>query len=160
MMTLFPKIVIAALCALTAGCNTPLAERAKRSDGLLGLVFNSPGPDTVPVERVSQGAGEIVTAHAVAPGHSLVVSGIAGRVLLHEPRYGSHVDVFVLDASGKTTQAVATPYLPRTLPNDSSRSGRARAQYAVILPGVPAAGSTVRVAFHGVSPKDCPLSGH
>ena len=140
---------------LIAGCASPLARRAQNSDGLLGFVFGSPGPDIVPVERVSKAGGEIATAHAVADGRGLRVSGLVRKAGMHQPPRGSHIDVLVLDARQKMTAAVAIDYFPRPIPRQHSRGGMGNAHYAVPLPFIPHPGSTVRVVFHGTSKAQC-----
>ena len=150
-------------CLLSVGlaetsCSSPLTERAQRADGLLGFIFDSPGPNLVPVERVSKAGGNIATAHATADGAQLRVSGLVRKAGLGEPPRGSHIDVLVLDARGKTTAAVATEYFPRPIPRRTSRGGMGNAHYSTRLPFIPPPGSTVRVVFHGISKTECELS--
>lgn len=143
---------------LAPACSSPLAQRAQRADGLLGFIFDSPGRDILPVERVSKAGGRIVTAHATVTDGRLRVGGIVRKESLGQPPPGSHIDIFVLDSRGQVTSGVATDFLPRTLPNPSSRYGPGNAHYGVRFPSVPPAGSTVRVVFHGLSKRDCELS--
>lgn len=144
-----------ALMMGSAGCSSPLAQRAQNADGMLGFIFGSPGPNVVPVERVSKAGGQIATAHAVADGKGLRVSGLVRKGGLGEPPRGSHIDVLVLDARGHTTAAVATDYFPRPIPRQTSRGGMGNAHYATRFPFVPHAGSTVRVVFHGTAKAQC-----
>ena len=150
----------AAVCSIylvltVAGCSTPLNQRAQCADGLLGFIFDSPGLDLVPVERVSKAGGQIATAHAVADGKGLRVSGFVRKAGVGEPPHGSHLDVLIVDARGDTTAAVATDYFPRPIPRQTSRGGMGHAHYSTRLPFVPHAGSTVRVVFHGTSKAKC-----
>ncbi len=131
-----------------SGCTTPIARRAQNADGLLGFIFGYPGPDIVPVERVSRAGGDIVTAHAVADGATLRVSGLVSKAGMHPPPYGSHIDVFILDARGKITAAVATDYLPRQIPR-RIRDSMGYSHYVARLPFLPRPGSKVQVVFHG-----------
>ena len=149
----FPSLVL-----LTTGCSSPLGQRAQRADGLLGFLFDSPGQDIVPVEKVSKTGGNILTAHATATGAQLRVSGLVRRAGLYEPPPGSHIDVLLLDPRGRTTAAVATEFLPRPLPPPSSRYGPGNAHYSTRFPLIPASGSTVRVVFHGIPKRQCEFS--
>jgi hypothetical protein len=147
-----------ALVIITSACTSTLAKRAQRADGLLGFIFDSPGPDIVPVERVSRDGGRVTTAHATAAGNELRVAGIVRKADIVQPPIGAHIDVFVVDAKGRVTAGVATDYFPRPLRHSSSRYGPANSHYSVLLPAIPAAGSTVRVVFHGISQSQCELS--
>lgn len=150
------RLALVFACAISAsGCSSTLTQRAQRADGLLGFIFDSPGPDLVPVERISKGGGEIATAHAVAEGSGLRVSGLVRKAGLHQPPRGSHIDVLVSDARGATTAAVATDYFPRPIPRQHSRGGMGTSHYAVRLPSLPPAGSTVKVIFHGATKAEC-----
>lgn len=151
--------LVLALALTVAGCNSPLGQRAQRADGLMGFVSDSPGPDSVRVQRVSKGGGEIVTAHAVADGAHLRVSGLVRKAGMHQPPYGSHVDVLVVDARGHTTAAVATDYFPRSIPRQTSRGSMGNAHYVTRFPFVPHAGSSVRVILHGTPKSKCEF-GH
>ena len=132
-------------------------QRAQRADGLMGFIFDYPGPDIVPVERVSKAGGEIATAHAVADENDLRVSGLVRTVSLHQPLPGSHIDVLVIDARGTTTAAVNTDHFLRPIPRRASRAGMANAHYLARLPFIPRAGSKVRVVFHGTPKAKCQI---
>lgn len=147
-----------ALVVATTACTSSLAQRAQRADGLLGFIFDSPGPDIVPVERVSRDGGRVTTAHATAAGNELRVAGIVRKADIVQPPLGAHIDVFVVDYKGRVTAGVATDYFPRPLRHSSSRYGPANSHYSVRLRVIPAVGSTVRVVFHGVSKTECELS--
>lgn len=140
-----------------SGCSTPMARRTQNADGLLGFIFGYPGPDTVPVERVSRAGGDIVTAHAVADGKGLRVSGLVSKAGMHPPPNGSHIDVFVLDARGKITAAVATDYLPRQIPR-RIRASMGYSRYFARLPFIPPSGSKVQVVFHGTPRGRCEIN--
>lgn len=162
-MNLSPAVVLKisgsiATAVVACGCSSPLNQRAQRADGLLGFIFDSPGADIVPVERVSKAGGHIATAHATPAGTQLRVSGLVRKASLPQPPLGSHIDVFVLDARANTTAAVATDYFPRPIPREHSRGGRGNAHYTTRFPFIPPAGSTVRVVFHGSSKTKCELS--
>lgn len=146
------------LLLLSAGCSSPLAQRAQRADGLFGFVFDSPGRDIVPVERVSKSGGSVVSAHATASGSQLRVSGIVRKASLAEPPLGSHIDILVLDVRNHITAAAATEFFPRPLPHPSSRYGPGNAHYSTRFPFIPASGSTVRVVFHGITKRQCEFS--
>lgn len=155
-LSLALRLTVATACAISAaGCSSTLTQRAQNADGMLGFIFGSPGPDVVPVERISKAGGEIATAHAVADGPGLRVSGLVRKAGLHQPSRGSHIDVLVIDARGATTAAVATDYFPRPIPRQHSRGSMGNSHYAVRLPSLPPAGSTVRVIFHGTSKAEC-----
>jgi hypothetical protein len=147
---------VLALGFTLAGCASPLAQRAQRADGLLGFIFDYPGPDLVPVERVSKAGGEIATAHAVADGSQLRVSGLVRKGGMHDPPYGSHIDVLLLSARGKVIASTATDYFPRPIPRQHSRGGMGNSHYVARLPAIPPPGSTVQVIFHGAKQSDCP----
>ncbi len=140
-----------------SGCATQVARRVQNADGLLGFIFGYPGPNIAPVERISRAGGEIVTAHAVADGKGLRVSGLVSKAGLHKPPYGSHIDVFVLDARGKITAAVAADYLPRDIPR-RYRGSMGYSLYGARLPIIPAPGSRVQVVFHGTSRARCEIN--
>ncbi len=145
-----------ALAALSA-CSSPLAQRAQRADGLLGFIFDYPGPDILPVERISKAGGNIATAHATEENGQLRVSGLVSKAGLHEPPYGSHIDVFVLDARGKVSASTATTYFPRNFPR-RIRGNMGNSHYVARFPAIPPAGSTVQVVFHGAKATDCPYA--
>lgn len=149
-----------ALALITSYCASPLAQRAQRADGLLGFIFDYPGPDIVPVERVSRAGGEIATAHAVPEGQQLRVSGLVRKRGLHDPPYGSHVDILVLDARWKVLASTAADYSPRHFPRrirGNMGTSLGTSFYMARLPSIPPAGSTVRVVFHGSSKAKCEL---
>ena len=70
---------------------------------------------------------------------------------------GSHVDVLVVDANGKTIAAVATDYLPRHIPR-RIRGSRGTSHYVTRLPSVPPPSSSVRVIFHGTKRSNCAIA--
>ena len=140
--------------ALLTGCASSLAHRAQRADGLLGFIFDFPGPDILPVERVSSSGGEIVTAHATAEGRQLRISGLVRKAALREPPAGSHLDILVHNSRGKIITRVATEYFPREFP-PRIRGSFGYSHYVALLPTSPPAGSTVEVIFHGVRMTEC-----
>lgn len=146
---------VGALALGTTGCSSLLATRSQNADGMLGFVFGVPGPDVIPVERVSKSGGQIATAHAVRDGSTLQVSGLVRKAGLHQPPHGSHIDVLVVDARGTITAAITTDYSPRPIPRPHSRGRKGNSHYAARFPFVPQAGSVVRVLFHGTSKEKC-----
>ena len=153
-LTLFVACI---LVVALSGCSTSLARRARNADGLLGFIFGYPGPDIVPVERVSRADGRIVSAHAVADGPVLRVSGLVAKAGLLPPPRGSHVDILVLDARGNVTAAVTADYLPREIPR-RHRSSMGYSRYFMRLPFVPPPGSKVQVIFHGTPDARCEIN--
>lgn len=149
-------VLIFALTFALVGCSSTLVQRAQRADGLFGFMADYPGADVIPVERISRGSGEIVTAHAHVHRGELLVSGLVGRSSLHDPPYGSHIDVLVIDAGGKTVAAQAADYLPRHFPR-RIRGNRGYSHYVTRFSTIPPAGSTVKVIFHGAPRTLCAL---
>jgi len=136
------------------GCSSTLDQRAQRADGLLGFLFDKPGPDVVPVEKISTNSGRIVTAHSHAEHGDLLISGLVGKNSMHGPPYGSHVDVMITDAGGQTFEAKAADYLPRQLPR-RIRGNRGYSTYIARFPEMPPEGSTVKVIFHDAQKSQC-----
>jgi hypothetical protein len=155
------KIIAAVLGLSLVGC-ADLERKFATSDGLIDFIFAVSGYeqiDAYPVERISRGEGEMITAHARKDSRGAFVFGNVGT------RYGagwvttawSHVDVIVLDSKGRHFQSLATRFFPSTLP-ETQRGMRGRSSYFVRLPFVPTAGSTIIVAFHQVPIFQCELS--
>jgi hypothetical protein len=118
--------------------------------------------DAYPVERISRGDGEIITAHARKDSRGAFVFGYVGK------QFGagwvttawSHVDVVVLDSKNRHLQSIATNFFPSTVSN-TQRGIRGRSSYFVRLPSMPPAGSKIIVAFHEVPIYQCGYShGH
>ena len=154
------KMVAAVLGLSLVGC----ADLAWKfvTDGLIDSIFAVSGYeqiDAYPVERISRGEGEIITAHARKDSRGAFVFGELG----HEYGAGwvstawSHVDVIVLDSKGRHLQSLATRFFPSTVP-ETQREIRGRSSYFVRLPSVPPAGSTIIVAFHQVPISQCGYS--
>lgn len=141
------------LAGLLAGCSSPIAQRAQRADGLLGFIFDQPGADVVPVERMQSRAGEVATAHATLERGGLRVSGLVRRNSIVEPPHGAHVDVVVVDSRGKIIASAATDYLPRSIPR-RIRGSFGQSHYVAHFPAPPP-GSTVQVRFHAARKADC-----
>lgn len=146
------------LVLVWAGCSSPLAQRAQRADGLLDFILGSPGPDVIPVERVSRMGGRIVSAHTSANDGRLRVGGIVRKDSLVQPPPGSHIDILIIDSHGRVMSGIATDFFPRPLPYASSRYGPGNAHYAAYFPAIPTPGSTARIVFHGTPKRDCELS--
>jgi hypothetical protein len=143
--------------ALLIGCSSSLSQRSQRADGLLGFIFDFPGPDILPVERVSGSGGEIITAHATADGRQLRVSGLVRKASLSEPPRGSHIDILVHNPRGKIIASVATDYFPRDFP-PRIRGNPGNVHYVAHFSKIPPAGSTVQVIFHAVKKTACPYA--
>ena len=114
------KIIAAVVGCLLVGC-ADLARKFATSDGLIDFILAISGYeqiDAYPTERVSQGEGEIITAHARKDSRGAFVFGELG----HEYGAGwvstawSHVDVIVLDSKGRHLQSLATRFFPSTVP--------------------------------------------
>ena len=155
------EIIAAVLGLSLVGC-ADLERKFATSDGLIDFIFAVSGYqqiDAYPVERISHGEGEIITAHAIKDSRGAFVFGNVGK------RYGaswvttawSHVDVIVLDSKGRHLQSLATRFFPSTVP-ETQRGIRGRSSYFVRLPSVPPAGSTIIVAFHQVPISQCGYS--
>lgn len=142
------------LAGLLAGCSSPLAQRAKRADGLLGFIFDQPGVDVVPVERIQSRAGEVATAHATPERGGLRVSGLVRRNSIVEPPHGAHVDVFIVDVRGKIIATTAAEYFPRNIPR-RIRGSFGQSHYVAHFPVLPPPGATVQVRFHAAPKADC-----
>jgi hypothetical protein len=147
------KMIAAVVGLLLVGC-VDLARKFATSDGLIDFMLAVSGYkqiDAYPVERISQGEGEIITAHARKDSRGAFVFGDVGK----QSGAGwvttawSHVDVVVLDPKGEHLQNLATRFFPSTVP-ETQRGIRGRSSYFVRLASVPPAGSTIIVAFHQV----------
>ncbi len=149
--------LVAAALLLCAGCAN-VRHEARCSDGLLDFAWalaGGPRRDVVPVERFSDHAGEIVTAHAEAAGPSSTrVSGTVRPGFDYSKTTHAHIDVKVIGADNRLIAALATDYFPRPIPRDY-RGQPSRGSFSARLPLVPAAGSTIRVAFHQTRRADC-----
>jgi hypothetical protein len=141
----FSILFIFGVTFITAGCNSPIAQRAQNSDGFLGFIFNYPGPNILPVEHVSSWTGKIVSAHATADRGGLLVSGLVGKT--SRPPYGSYIDVIIMDANKQTIAATKTNYFPAEIP-DRFRGSMGYSHYFARFPFIPAPGSLVKVIFH------------
>lgn len=162
LQTLVLSALALALCGLGSGCNPTLSREAQRSDGLFdfaGALAGHPRRDVVPVERISGRAGEIVTAHAeaIGPAGSTLVSGTIRNGFGFSEVHNAHVDVKVLGADRRVVNAMATEFFPRPIPSDYRGHPR-RAFFSARLPFVPAAGSTIQVAFHPTPQGECELN--
>jgi hypothetical protein len=153
MKTITLGIFTAAVGLLPVGC-ADLARKFATSDGLIDFILAVSGSeqiDAYPTERISQGEGEIITAHARKDARGSYVFGEVGK------QFGagwvttawSHVDVIVSDSKSRHLQSLATTFFPSTVP-ETQRGIRGRSSYFVRLPSVPPAGSTIIVAFHQV----------
>ena len=132
-----------------------LAQRAQRADGLLGFIFDQPGADVMPVERVSSRSGQVATAHATPERGGLRVSGLVRRNSIVEPPHGAHVDVLIVDPRGKIIASAATEYLPRSIPR-RIRGSIGQSHYTARFPSLPPPGSSVQVRFHPTPITNCP----
>ena len=154
---LLPLATILLLCFAAGGC-ADVDQAARRSDGLLdflGALAGCSHQDVVPVERISGRAGEIVTAHAEAAGSGRTrVAGSVRNGFGFSGVCDSHVDVKVLGEGRRLVAALATDFFPRPIPADYRGQPR-RAFFSARLPFVPAAGSTIQVAFHQKSRREC-----
>ena len=158
------KIIAVVVALSLVGC-ADFARKFATSDGLIDFMIAVSGHeqiDAYPVERISRGSGEIITAHARKDSRGAFVFGDVGK------QFGagwvttawSHVDVVVLDSKNQHLQSIATSFFPSTVPN--TRQGiMGRSSYFVRLPSMPPADSTIIVAFHGVPIFQCGYShGH
>jgi hypothetical protein len=152
------KMIAAVVGLLLVGC-VDLARKFARFDGLIDFMLAVSGYeqiDAYPVERISQGEGEILTAHARKDSRGAFVFGDVGK------RYGagwvttawSHVDVVVLDPKGEHLQNLSARFFPSTVP-ETQRGIRGRSSYFVRLPSVPPVGATIIVRFHEVPIFQC-----
>jgi hypothetical protein len=155
------KIIAAAVSLSLVGC-ADFTRKLARSDGLIDFLMVLSGHeqiDAYPVERISSGGGEIITAHAQKDSHDAFVFGYVGK----QSGAGwvttawSHVDIVVLDSKGQHLQSIVNSYFPSTVP-ETQRGIRGRSSYFVRLPSVPPAGSTIIVAFHQVPIFHCGYS--
>lgn len=156
MQTIFPaRLVLLSVVLASTACTSPAWLRLQHSDGLFDFVLGGERAEVpVAVEKISGGGGSIISAHVRAYGKDIFVSGLVGRLSLGDPPPGAHVDVIVLNAQGKVIEGVAENYLPRDIPH-GQRGGFAQSHYTARLAARPAADSTVKVAFHGVSKSKC-----
>ncbi len=143
-------VCLGAVCFLCAGCAN-LAREAQRSDGFLDFVVaiaGRPRKDVVPVKRVSEQAGEILTAHAeVDHRGGTYVSGMLRSGFGYEGVFDAHVDVKVFGPDRLLITTLVTDYSPRPIPNDYHGTP-GRAWFSVRLPFVPTPGSSIVVSFH------------
>jgi hypothetical protein len=161
MKTITFKIFVAVVGPSLVGC-ADLARKFATSDGLIDFILAVSGNeqiDAYPMERISRGEGEIITAHARKDSRGAFVFGDVGK------QYGagwgttawSHVDVIVLDSKNRYLQGLATRFFPSTVPA-TQRGIKGRSSYFVRLPSVPPAGSTIIVAFDQVPIIQCKYS--
>jgi hypothetical protein len=161
MKTITPKIIAAVVGLSLIGC-ADLARKFGTSDGLIDFILALGGHeqiDAYPVKRISNGSGEIITAHARNDARGAYVFGEVGK------QFGagwvttawSHVDVIVLDSKSRHLQSIETRFFPSTVP-ETQHGIRGRSSYFVRLPSVSPAGSTIIVAFHQVPIFQCGYS--
>ena len=147
-------LCLGAASLLCAGCAN-IAREAQRSDGFLDFVVaiaGRPRKDVVPVERVSERTGEIVSAHAeVDHRGGTYVSGILHKGFGYEGVYDAQIDVKVLDSDRQLVTSLTTDFFPRPIPNDYHGT-IGRAWFSVRLPFVPTPGSTIQVIYRRTVP--------
>ena len=127
--TAFPLLAIA---ALWCGCST-------QGPPLLDPIPPGGNGAALPVERVSAGAGLVMTASVDKVRGGLEVHGLVRRRTFAEPAHGAHIDVLLLNSSGQVLESVAVAYPPNAHPF----------RYSALLTTRKAQpGATVKVVFH------------
>ena len=76
------------------------------------------------------------------------------RQSLADPPPWSHVDVIVLDSRKRVVETTTVNYLPRDIPH-GQRGTFPQSHFTARLAVLPAAGSTVKVVFHGALKSEC-----
>ena len=105
----------------------------------------APAPNGLRSRVISGGPLKIVNARIRQEGSGISVSGAVEQLGLGSDRPG-HLDITILDASGRILHAVATGYFPHTVPY-AYHGIPARSSYYVRL-AAPPAGSTIEVRYH------------
>jgi hypothetical protein len=146
------RCVLLATLAL-AGCASPAWKRMANTDGLLDFLIGGGEVAETLIERVSGDGGMVATAHLRAYGKNVFVSGLVRRQFSDPPPW-SHVDVIVLDSRQRVVETTSTTYLPRDIPH-GQRGAFPQSHYTARLAALPAAGSTVKVVFHGAHRSEC-----
>ena len=149
---------IAALSVLALGGCADLNRKLAHSANVTEVAMSSGGDantDVWRVEKVSVGSGKISTGRASKDAHGVFVSGYVERLGPgRETGAWSHIDVAVVDSSGRTLHQAAAKFFPSEVPA-TQRGITGRSRYFVRLPIVPPAGATVRVAFHQSPRAEC-----
>lgn len=154
LLTFFKNARLVLLTILIAvslpACSWTIVQQAQRTDGLFEFIAALAGEsieDALPVERVSNYSGQIITAHVRASPHGFFVSGLVGKSSLNDPPPDAHVDVILLDAKQHVLQRVTTRYKPHDIPT-RVHGGFPQSHYTARLRTLnPPPGSTVRVVF-------------
>jgi hypothetical protein len=101
---------------------------------------------SIPIKTASGSSGIIESAElSIWKGH-VYVWGYVRRQSIIDPAIGSHIDVSVLDASGRTLESVTVDYTANEIPY-GKRGAPAHSMFTARLTKVPASGATVLVAF-------------
>ena len=114
----------------------------------------APAPNGLRSRVISGGPLKIVNARIRQEGSGISVSGAVEQLGLGSDRPG-HLDITILDASGRILHAVATGYFPHTVPY-AYHGIPARSSYYVRL-AAPPAGSTIEVRYHAGPLSQCAL---
>lgn len=142
-------LIATMLSGLSIGCANVNRE-AQHSDGLIDFVValaGHPRKDVVPVERFSDRAGEIITAHAeVDRRGGTYVSGMLRSGFGYEDVDDAHIEVKVIGPDRRIVAALTSEYFPNPIPN-GYHGTPGRASFSVRLPFVPSVGSTIQVSF-------------
>lgn len=152
------KIVLTALSisALYLGLAnaSDASQDYQNTTGLLDFLLASAGQrrDLFPVEKISGAAVTITAARAIAEKTGMRVYGSVARIPSYSPAREGHVDVIVLDRTGKILTRVSVDYFPRDIPQ-SLRGTIGRSHFNVSFSSVPAGASAVRVAYSAL-PKE------
>lgn len=104
-----------------------------------------PPPGAVAVRIIQASAANIVQSSARQEGEVLVVAGkVARQWIGNRGVVKGHVDIDVLDASGKTLRSLTTRCSPPVIPNLSNVQSSFMARIPLLAPD----GGVVKVRFH------------
>lgn len=96
-------IPLLAIAALWCGCST-------QGPPLLDPFPPGGNGAALPVERVSAGAGLVMTASVDKVRGGFEVHGLVRRRTFDEPARGAHIDVLLLNSSGQVLENVSVAY--------------------------------------------------
>ncbi len=135
---------------LLCGC-TNFMRKLSQSDSALDFAMALSGrehTEAFPVQLQSRGAGRIATGHVHKDAKGLLIFGTVEK---RGPGWvsaaWSHVDVVVVDGSGRVLSARSTKFSPSWVPS-TQRGIVGRSRYFVGLSSIPPLGSFIQVTFH------------
>lgn len=131
LMKMIPTVtlIIASAFSLSACAMTPMPSLA---------------PDTLAVNILPATDVKIAQASARQDGENVVVDGHIGRKLHRRMIPNGHIDIEIIDETGRTIHQTSTSYRPEIIPRAEGRMSSFMARVPVKAPQ----GSLVNVKFH------------